>query len=303
MTDTTHTAPNCPYKGIVLAGGSGTRLHPMTSAFSKQLIPIYDKPMIYYPISVLMLAGIRDILIITTPEDAPLFHRLLGDGSQWGVNFSFTVQERPEGLAQAFHLGESFVGNSPVCLILGDNLFFGHHLPQMLQASTKITDGATIYCSLVKEPEKYGVVGFNEEKKVTSIEEKPSDPQSNYAVTGLYFYDNDVIEISKQITPSARGELEITDVNKVYMERGNLNVQFLGQGFAWMDAGTPSDLIETAMFVRVMELRQGLKISCPEEIAFRMGFIDAEQLSRLATPLSTTEYGSYLRRIIDVDFR
>ncbi|MEJ1408632.1 MAG: glucose-1-phosphate thymidylyltransferase RfbA [Candidatus Sedimenticola sp. (ex Thyasira tokunagai)] len=282
------------YKGIILAGGSGTRLHPLTHSVSKQLMPVYDKPMIYYPLSVLMLSGIREVLIITTPADQQAFINLLGDGSQWGMVISYTVQPSPDGLAQAFLLGEEFIGNDSVSLVLGDNIFFGHGMDALLSSATERESGATVFGYYVKDPERYGVVSFDDKGKAVNLEEKPAQPKSNYAVTGLYFYDNDVVDIAKSIEPSPRGELEITDVNKVYLERETLNVQVMGRGFAWLDTGTHDSLLSAANFIQVVEERQGLKIACPEEIAYRMGYINAEQLSGLAQPLSKNGYGQYL---------
>ncbi len=284
-------------KGIILAGGSGSRLHPLTHSVSKQLMPVYDKPMIYYPVSTLMLAGIREILIITTPDDKDLFQRLLGDGRKWGVSFSYAVQPRPEGLAQAFIIGESFIGNDPATLILGDNIFYAEGLSTSMQQLNKTDSGATIFGYYVNDPERYGVIGFDNDGNVTSLEEKPTRAKSNYAITGLYFYDNDVVEIAKTIKPSARGELEITDVNKAYLEKGNLQVELLGRGTAWLDTGTHNSLLDAANFVRVIEERQGLKIACPEEIAWRMKYIDYDQFEKLAKPLSQNGYGAYLQNI------
>ena len=285
---------NAQIKGIILAGGSGTRLYPATLVISKQLLSVFDKPMIYYPLSILMLAGVRDILVITTPKDAPQYRELLGDGSQWGISFDYAVQERPDGLAQAFLIGEAFIGADPVCLVLGDNIFFGHNLAQRLQAVAQRTKGATIFAYRVRDPERYGVVTFDRERNVIDIEEKPVNPESNYAVVGLYFYDNDVITIAKGLTPSVRGEVEITDVNRTYLKRGDLKVELLGRGSAWLDTGTHEALLQANNFIGTLEARQGLRIACPEEIAWRMGFIDSAQLERLAEPLNASGYGQYL---------
>lgn len=286
-------------RGIILAGGSGTRLYPITQVVSKQLLPIYDKPMVYYPLSVLMLAGIREILIISTPQDLPQFERLFGDGSQWGINFSYAEQPRPEGLAQAFIIGASFIGNADSCLILGDNIFYSQGLGKKLQAANSSQAGATIFCYWVGDPERYGIVTFDDQGNAINLEEKPPHPQSNYAVTGLYFYDNNVIDIAQNLRPSARGELEITDVNREYLNRGQLKVEMLGRGAAWLDTGTHESLIQASNFVATVELRQGLKIACPEEIAYNMGYINSEMLERLARPLMKNGYGQYLKSLLE----
>lgn len=286
-------------KGIILAGGSGTRLYPSTIAVSKQLLPVYDKPMIYYPVSTLMLARIREILVITTPRDQAAFQSLLGDGEQWGLSFRYAIQPDPGGLAQAFLIGTDFIGHDPVCLTLGDNIYYGRGLSALLQRAADRTRGATVFGYYVRDPERYGVVSFDAQGRVLDIEEKPQRPKSHYAVTGLYFYDNDVIEITKDIRPSARGELEITDVNKAYLARGELAVELLGRGFAWLDMGTHESLLAAANFIQAVEQRQGQKISCPEEIAFRMGYIDAAQLERLASPLVKSGYGKYLLNLLE----
>ncbi|MAY25781.1 MAG: glucose-1-phosphate thymidylyltransferase [Polycyclovorans sp.] len=300
MTTTTSplTPRSRPRKGIILAGGSGTRLHPATRSISKQLLPVYDKPMIYYPLSTLMLAGIRDILIISTPQDTPRFEQLLGDGGQWGINLQYAVQPSPDGLAQAFIIGEDFIGTEPCVLVLGDNIFYGHHFNELLDNAMEREQGATVFAYHVHDPERYGVAEFDNDGKVQSLEEKPKQPKSSYAVTGLYFYDADVVAMAKALKPSARGELEITDLNIAYMNAGKLHVEIMGRGYAWLDTGTHDSLLDASQFIATLEQRQGLKVACPEEIAYRAGWIDASQLEELARPLLKNGYGRYLQRVL-----
>lgn len=286
------------HKGIILAGGAGTRLHPATISISKQLLPVYDKPMIYYPLSALLLAGIREILIISTPQDTPRFEHLLGDGSRWGIHLEYAVQPRPEGLAQAFIIGKDFIGNNPSALVLGDNIFYGHNFVTLLDNAKQRTDGASVFAYHVHDPQRYGVAEFDEGGRVLSLEEKPKEPKSNYAVTGLYFYDNQVTELVNELRPSARGELEITDLNRLYLEQNRLKVEVMGRGYAWLDTGTHESLLEAGLYIATLEKRQGLKVACPEEICFRKGWIDAQQLEQLARPLEKNGYGEYLLRIL-----
>ena len=296
---TPYSSPAAPRRGLILAGGSGTRLYPVTQAVSKQLLPVYDKPMIYYPLTTLMLAGMRDILVISTPQDTPRFEQLLGDGSQWGLNLRYAVQASPDGLAQAFVIGADFIGNGPSALVLGDNIFYGHEFGNDLQASAAQMRGATVFAYPVNDPERYGVVEFDAEGRAVSLQEKPANPKSRYAVTGLYFYDERVVDVARNLEPSPRGELEITDVNRRYLEWNELDVQVMGRGHAWLDTGTHESLLEASLFIETIEKRQGLKIACPEEIAFRSGWIDAEQVRRLADPLKKNNYGQYLLRLLE----
>jgi glucose-1-phosphate thymidylyltransferase len=286
-------------KGIILAGGSGTRLHPVTEAVSKQLLPVYDKPMIYYPLSALMLAGIRDVLVISTPSDTPRFEQLLGDGTKWGIKLQYAVQPSPDGLAQAFLIGKNFLAGEGCCLVLGDNLFFGHDFAKQLRDAAERTEGATVFAYAVQDPERYGVVEFDANRKAISLEEKPKNPKSRYAVTGIYFYDNQIVSVAEAMKPSPRGELEITDVNRWYLERGQLTTELMGRGMAWLDTGTHDSLLDASMFIQTIEKRQGLKVACLEEIAYRQGYIDAAQLQELAKRLAKSSYGEYLKRIID----